>query len=194
MTSRNSVGLGSLFCGYRFSLMNDRLFNYISYTGGDNRKLFYELNYMPNDNTLLDYIYKRKIDDDFFPVLQDIEENRSPDSKAEHIFVKNKDKPNFVNYKHYFTLHKMLTGKDNKLSIGIIKNNNTFFLNFSQKYSFLKETSIRTSFKFSNQSLRLNSRIKQKINDSFYCEVLINFLNETASNLFYLIPFYVLGL
>ncbi len=176
MSSRNSIGLGSLFCGYRFSLMNDRLFNYISYTGGDNRKLFYELNYMPNDNTLLDYIYKRKIDDELIPVLHDIGKEFAP---GEPDTIKNKVNPNFVNFKHYFTIHKMLLSKANRVSFGIIRNNRTFFMNFSQKHSFLKN-SIRTSLKFSYYSLKFRNKIKHKINESFICEVKIFLLTNKS--------------
>jgi len=168
MSSRNSIGLGSLFCGYRFSLMNDRLFNCISYTGGDNRKLFYELNYMPNDNMLFDYIYKRKIDNDLIPVLEDIGRVVLP---GEPDTIKNINNPNFVNFKHHFTVHKMLLSKANRISFGIIRNNRSFFLNFAQKHSFLKENSIRTSLQFSNYSLKFKNKIKHKINETFYCEV-----------------------
>ena len=145
MNSRNSVGQGSLFCGYRFSLMNDRLFNYISYTGGDNRKFFYEMNYMPNDATLFDYIYKRKIDEDYVPVMEDIGREAKPDEPDTFI---NREHPNFVNFKHYFTVHKMLFSKSNRVSFGIIKNNQTFYFKFAQKQKFFKEKSVTTSMKF----------------------------------------------
>lgn len=168
ISSRNSIGLGSLFCGYRFSLMNDRLFNYISYTGGDNRKLFYELNYMPYENTLLDYIYKRKIDDELIPVLEDIGQEVIP---GESGIINNVENKNFVNYKHYFTVHRMLSGKTNRVSFGFIKDNRSIFFNFAQKHSFLKDNSIRSSFKFSNYSLKFKNKIKHKISESFYSEV-----------------------
>ncbi len=168
MFSRNNIGQGSLFCGYRFSLMNDRLFNYINYTGGDCRKFFYEINYMPYDDTLFDYIYKRKIDEDYVPVLDDIgtlEEGMSTP-------IKNKQHPNFVNFKHSFRIHKMLIGKSNRVSLGITKNNKTFLLNLSQKHKFFMENSIRTSLKFSSDSFNLKNKIKHKINENFFTEVI----------------------
>jgi len=154
--------------------MNDRLFNYISYTGGDNRKMFFEMNYMPNDDTLLDYIYKRKLDDDNIPVLISIgEEEEDPEGP---LTIKNKNHPNFVNFKHYFTIHKMLHSKSNRISFGVIKNNKNWFLSFAQKHLLYKENSVRTSLKFSSESLFLKNKIKHKITDSFYCEV--NFFLE----------------
>lgn len=124
---------------------------------------------MANDDTLFDYIYKKKLDEDFIPVLDTFGEEHSKSQER----IRSQDHPNFVSYKHYFTVHKMLYTKSNRLSCGLIKSNKGLTCNLSQKQRLWKDNTFKTNLKFSSDSVAFKNKIKHKIGDSFFCEVII---------------------
>jgi len=89
--------------GLRFNLLKDKLFNYLNYTIGDTNKLFYEVNYLLNKDVLIDYVYKKRIE----------EYDGDKDNKND---INNDDEDydnNLSMNKHYFTFHKILSEKKN---------------------------------------------------------------------------------
>ena len=115
--------------GLRFNLLKDKLFNYINYTSGDTRKLFYEVNYLLNNDILIDYVYKKRLDED-------------------ELYENNDDFDfNFSTYKHYLTFHKILSDKKNKLAAGFYLTNSCLGLRFAQKHTFNKTDSFRYNIK-----------------------------------------------
>jgi hypothetical protein len=57
---RDNLGLGTVFSNFRFYLFGGKLFNSLSTSFGEKKGITYETNYLINDKTLIDYIYKRK--------------------------------------------------------------------------------------------------------------------------------------
>jgi hypothetical protein len=147
--------------GLRFNLLKDRLFNYFNYTIGDSNQLFYEVNYLWNKDILLDYVYKKRIE-------EDDNDNENEDFKNDN----NKDfDNNLIINKHYFTLHKVFSEKKNKISAGFYFKNSSLGLRFSQKQIFNKADSFRYNIKLDRNTLKIKNKIKQKISDKFTCEV-----------------------
>lgn len=57
---RDNLGIGNVFSSLRFYAFKNTLFNSITMSFGERKSFMYETNYLFSNNTLVDYIYKRK--------------------------------------------------------------------------------------------------------------------------------------
>lgn len=157
--------------GLRFNLLKDKLFNYFNFVSGDSKKFFYEVNYLINNDILVDYVYKKRFDDNennqnMIYNKKNIED-REDDENNEYDY-------NFSNNKHYFTLHKILKEKKDKIAGGFYLTNKNLGLRFGQKHMLNKNDSFKYNIKFNKDIMKIKNKFKQKISDKFIAQVIFS--------------------
>lgn len=156
-----------MFLGLRYNLYKEKLYNYLRYTVGDIRKIFYQINYLSRFDTLYEYSYKRKFDNDDLPIkYQAGQVEYFPD-----ILIKNTMHPNFYNDKHYFQVTKLQLEKRNKITVGASLNNLGMGFKIAQKQAFNKTDAFRYIVKFDRYTMKVKYKVKHKITKTLRSEV-----------------------
>lgn len=137
--TRNSLGFGNIFTNFRFYTFSNKMFNNLSFSFGEKKYFSYETNFLINNQTLVDYIFKT---------------NR----------INNTHKHTVSLYRVNQNNSKWITGLSLKNSNTDEKKLNLIF----NCRTYLNNKSLQCRSKLGFEYLKLKMKLKESIGENFY--------------------------